>query len=42
MSLAPRTLARRFATETGMTWRAAPRRMRMLRAVEELAAADTP
>lgn len=42
VGLAPRTLARRFADETGMTWRAALRRMRLLRAVEELAAGDTP
>lgn len=40
--LAPRSLARRFARETGMTWRAVLRRMRILRAIEELAAGDTP
>lgn len=42
VGLAPRSLARRFSAETGMTWRAALRRMRVLRAVEELAAGDTP
>ncbi|MDI1461513.1 AraC family transcriptional regulator [Catellatospora sp. KI3] len=42
VGLAPRSLARRFADETGMTWRAVLRRMRVLRAVEELAAGDTP
>ncbi|MFC4943179.1 AraC family transcriptional regulator [Pseudonocardia sp. GCM10023141] len=42
VGLAPRSLARRFAGETGMTWRAVLRRMRLLRAVEELAAGDTP
>lgn len=42
VGLAPRSLARRFSDETGMTWRAALRRMRLLRAIEELAAGDTP
>jgi AraC-like DNA-binding protein len=42
VGLAPRSLARRFAEETGMTWRAVLRRMRVLAAVEELAAGDTP
>jgi len=42
VGLAPRTLARRFEDETGMTWRAVVRRMRVLRAVEELAAGDAP
>jgi AraC-like DNA-binding protein len=42
IGLTPRSLARRFAEETGMTWRAALRRMRVLRAIEELAADDTP
>ncbi|GAA0814605.1 AraC family transcriptional regulator [Spirilliplanes yamanashiensis] len=42
VGLAPRSLARRFEDETGMTWRAVLRRMRILRAVEELAAGDTP
>lgn len=32
-----RTLARRFSTELGMTWRQAQQRMRMIRAVEQLA-----
>jgi AraC-like DNA-binding protein len=42
VGLAPRSLARRFSEETGMTWRAALRRMRLLRAIEELAAGDAP
>lgn len=42
VGLAPRSLARRFAEETGMTWRAVLRRMRVLSAIEELAASDTP
>ncbi|MEV6932307.1 AraC family transcriptional regulator [Dactylosporangium sp. NPDC051485] len=42
VGLAPRSLARRFADETGLTWRAVLRRMRVMRAVEELAAGDTP
>lgn len=42
VGLAPRSLARRFSDETGMTWRAALRRMRLLRAIEELAAGDAP
>jgi AraC-like DNA-binding protein len=42
VGLAPRSLARRFAEETGMTWRAVLRRMRVLRAIEELAAGDNP
>lgn len=42
VGLAPRSLARRFADETAMTWRAVLRRMRVLRAIEELAAGDTP
>lgn len=42
IGLAPRSLARRFEAETGMTWRAVLRRMRILRAIEELAAGDTP
>jgi AraC-like DNA-binding protein len=37
VGLAPRSLARRFEDECGMTWRAVLRRMRVLRAVEELA-----
>lgn len=42
VGLAPRTLAQRFEEETGMTWRAVLRRMRVLRAIEELAGDDTP
>ncbi|MFD9736721.1 AraC family transcriptional regulator [Umezawaea sp. NPDC059074] len=42
VGLAPRSLARRFADETGMTWRAVLRRLRLLRAIEELAAGDEP
>jgi AraC-like DNA-binding protein len=42
IGLAPRSLARRFSDETGMTWRTVLRRMRVLRAIEELAAGDTP
>jgi AraC-like DNA-binding protein len=40
VGLVPRSLARRFEEETGMTWRAVLRRMRVLRAIEELAAGD--
>ncbi len=40
VGLAPRSLARRFEEECGMTWRAVLRRMRVLRAVEELAASQ--
>jgi AraC-like DNA-binding protein len=40
VGLASRSLARRFSDETGMTWRAALRRMRVLRAIEELARED--
>ncbi|MEU4692356.1 AraC family transcriptional regulator [Actinoplanes sp. NPDC023714] len=40
VGLVPRSLARRFEDETGMTWRAVLRRMRILRAIEELAAGD--
>jgi len=42
VGLAPRSLARRFEDETGMTWRAALRRMRILAAVEKLADDDLP
>jgi AraC-like DNA-binding protein len=42
VGLVPRSLARRFEAEVGMTWRATVRRMRVLRAVERLAADDTP
>jgi AraC-like DNA-binding protein len=37
VGLAPRSLARRFEDECGMTWRAVLRRMRVLRAIEGLA-----
>ncbi len=37
IGLAPRSLARRFEDECGMTWRTVVRRMRVLRAIEELA-----
>ena len=40
VGLAPRSLARRFEDECGMTWRAVLRRMRVLRAIEHLAAGD--
>ncbi len=36
----PRTLARRFAEEMGMTWRETLRRIRIIRAVEILASGD--
>ncbi|MCK2238030.1 MULTISPECIES: AraC family transcriptional regulator [unclassified Crossiella] len=42
VGLTPRSLARRFAGETGMTWRAVLRRMRLARAIEELVAGDAP
>ncbi|BCJ74865.1 AraC family transcriptional regulator [Catellatospora sp. IY07-71] len=42
VGLVPRSLARRFAEETGLTWQAVLRRMRVLRAIEELAAGDAP
>jgi AraC-like DNA-binding protein len=42
VGLTPRSLARRFEDETGMTWRAALRRMRILAAVEKLADDDLP
>lgn len=42
IGLSPRSLARRFAEEIGTTWRAVLRRMRILAAIEELAAGDTP
>jgi AraC-like DNA-binding protein len=35
-------LARRFEAEVGMSWRATLRRMRVLRAIELLAADDAP
>jgi AraC-like DNA-binding protein len=37
VGLAPRSLARRFEDECAMTWRAVVRRMRVLRAIEQLA-----
>ncbi len=40
VGLASRSLARRFEQELGMTWRAAVRRQRVLRAVEELAGTE--
>ncbi len=42
VGLTPRSLARRFETETGMTWRAVLRRMRVLRAIEQLVDDDIP
>jgi AraC-like DNA-binding protein len=35
--MAPRSLARRFMGEIGMTWGEAQRRMRMIRAIEAMA-----
>ncbi len=40
VGLVPRSLARRFEVECGLTWRAVLRRMRVLRAIEALAAGD--
>ncbi len=37
VGVSPRTLARRFSVELGMSWRQSVRRMRMIRAIEELA-----
>jgi transcriptional regulator GlxA family with amidase domain len=42
VGLTPRSLARRFADETGMTWQAVLRRMRILAAIEKLADEDLP
>ncbi len=42
VGLTPRTLARRFEAELGMTWRAALRRLRVLRGAELLAATSMP
>jgi AraC-like DNA-binding protein len=42
VGLTPRSLARRFEDELGMTWRAALRRLRVLRAIEALAEGDAP
>ncbi|MEZ5935599.1 MAG: helix-turn-helix domain-containing protein [Alphaproteobacteria bacterium] len=36
----PRTLARRFSDEMGMTWREVLRRLRIIRAIEALATTD--
>jgi AraC-like DNA-binding protein len=41
VGLVPRSLARRFEAELGMPWRAVLRRMRVLQAIERLAADDT-
>ncbi len=41
VGLAPRSLARRFEDECGMTWRAVLRRMRVVRAIEELASSPS-
>ncbi|KPM54259.1 AraC family transcriptional regulator [Frankia sp. CcI49] len=41
VGLTPRSLARRFETEIGMSWRAVLRRLRVIRAIERLAADDT-
>jgi AraC-like DNA-binding protein len=38
----PRSLARAFATDLGMTWRQCLRQLRMIRAIEQLAASDGP
>ncbi|MGH1348739.1 MAG: helix-turn-helix domain-containing protein [Nannocystales bacterium] len=40
IGMASRSLARRFEQELGMTWRAALRRLRVLRAIEQLAGTD--
>jgi AraC-like DNA-binding protein len=40
IGLASRSLARRFEQELGMTWRAALRRLRVLRAIEQLAGTE--
>ena len=42
VGLSPRSLARRFSCEIGMTWRQALRRLRMVRAVELLAQEGSP
>jgi AraC-like DNA-binding protein len=41
VGLAPRSLARRFEQELGMTWRGALRRLRVLRSIELLAGTQT-
>lgn len=40
VAMTPRSLARRFSQELGMTWQQTLRKMRMVRAIEELAATD--
>jgi transcriptional regulator GlxA family with amidase domain len=40
VGLASRSLARRFEQELGMTWRSTLRRLRVLRAIEQLAGTD--
>lgn len=42
VGFAPRSLARRFEEELGLTWRAVLRRMRVLSAIEALADGDAP
>ncbi len=39
-AVSPRSLSRRFAAETGMTWRQVQRRLRMVRAVELVGAGE--
>lgn len=41
VAMTPRTLARRFRDELGMSWREARQRLRMIRACEALAESDT-
>ena len=40
VAMTPRSLARRFSQELGMTWQQALRKMRMISAIEALAATD--
>lgn len=42
VGMAPRSLARRFEEEIGMTWQASLRRLRVLRAIELLAETNAP
>jgi len=42
VGFAPRSLARRFEDELGLTWRAVLRRLRVLQAIEALADGDAP
>lgn len=42
VAMSPRSLARHFAAEMGMTWRQSLRRLRMIRAVEALADSNLP